>query len=165
MKVSISDYNPLWPHLFQLEKQGLENVLNDKEITIEHIGSTSVENLAAKPVIDILIGLNFKETERHILPIINFGYNYISQFEDAMPFRKFFTKDLDGKRTHHIHMVERGTEFWDRHLAFRNYLRNNTEARVAYENLKKDLSKKDWMDGNEYAAAKSEFIQRIEKLA
>jgi GrpB-like predicted nucleotidyltransferase (UPF0157 family) len=165
MKIIIVDYNPEWPALFQLEKSGLEKILNDGGIIIEHIGSTSVEKLAAKPVIDILIGLeNFDKAGNYIHPIISLGYQYISQFEDVMPFRRFFIKEVEEIRTHHIHMVGRGTEFWNRHLAFRDHLRNNAQARNSYADLKKELSKKEWKGGNEYASAKTAFIQRIEKL-
>ena len=79
-----------------------------------------------------------------------------------MPYRRFFTKDSNGKRTHHIHMVEIDTEFWSRHLKFRDQLRNNSNYKDQYYKLKLDLAKREWKDGNEYAAAKSEFIKMVE---
>jgi GrpB-like predicted nucleotidyltransferase (UPF0157 family) len=165
MKITIVDYDPDWPELFEIEKLRLMDVLLKIEINIEHIGSTSVEGLAAKPVIDILIGVNkFIHAEELVKPIINLGYQYISEFEDVMPYRKFFIKEDFQVRTHHVHMVETGTEFWNRHLGFRNYLRQNSDIRDAYGDLKKHLAKKEWKDGNEYASAKTEFIQSIEKL-
>ncbi len=91
------------------------------------------------------------------------GYTYIAAYEDVMPYRRFFIKEKDGVRTHHIHMVEKDTEFWERHLAFRDCLRNNTLERQAYYKLKKELSSKEWKDGNDYAAAKTDFIRTIEK--
>ena len=82
-----------------------------------------------------------------------------------MPYRRFFTKRQNGQSTHNVHLVGIGTEFWLRHLAFRDHLRNNAGDRDKYYELKKELAKRDWKDGNEYAAAKSEFIRLIEAKA
>ena len=80
-----------------------------------------------------------------------------------MPYRRFFTKELDRIRTHHIQMVGFETEFWIRHLSFRDHLRENYEDRDKYLKLKMELAKMDWVDGNQYADAKSEFIKGIEE--
>jgi GrpB-like predicted nucleotidyltransferase (UPF0157 family) len=163
MKVIIKEYSDNWPKLFESEKIALTQALNDPSILIEHIGSTAVKGLGAKPVIDIMIGLSdFTIANKFIKQITDLNYEYITKFEDVMPYRRFFIKENSGIRTHHIHMVEAGTEFWLRHLAFRNYLRANENVRNEYESLKKKLSEKEWKDGNEYNAAKTEFIKRIE---
>ena len=118
----------------------------------------------AKPVIDIMIGLiDFNTANNHISAITELGYTYVSEFENEMPYRKFFTKEFNGKRSHHIHMVELKTEFWNRHLKFRNHLRLDNEDRDKYMDLKMNLAKREWTDVNEYASAKSEFIRNIEK--
>jgi GrpB-like predicted nucleotidyltransferase (UPF0157 family) len=141
----------------------LFKTFNDSSILIEHIGSTAVEGLSAKPVIDTIIGLpDFKTAGDYIKSIKDLGYEYISRFEDVMPYRRFFTKESSGIRTHHIHMVEAGSEFWFRHLAFRDYMRANINIRNEYQTLKKKLSEKEWKDENEYNAAKSDFIKGIE---
>ena len=164
MRVQLEEYSPEWPKLFEQEKKQLEQILLNSSILIEHIGSTSIEELGAKPVIDIMIGLpDFSEAGNYIQPIVNMGYTYIPDYEDLMPYRRFFTKEKDGLRTYHIHLVQTNTEFWNRHLAFRDYLRNSKSTREAYYNLKKELALKDWKDGNEYAAAKNEFIRASEK--
>jgi GrpB-like predicted nucleotidyltransferase (UPF0157 family) len=157
MKIIIQEYSDTWPKLFELEKIILTERL------IEHIGSTAVKGLGAKPVIDIIVGLpDFMRACNFIKPITDLGYEYISRFEDVMPYRRFFIKESSGIRTHHIHMVEAGSEFWLRHLAFRDYLRANENVRNEYESLKKKLSEKEWKDGNEYNDAKTEFIKGIE---
>ena len=162
MKILIEEYNPEWPTLFQKEKSQLEKVLSDIKFEIEHIGSTSIEGLGAKPVIDIMIGVyDFSIINNQIEKITNLGYQYINAYEDVMPYRRFFIKEKEKVRTHHIHMVEINTEFWLRHLAFRDYLINHPIEKLEYYNLKKELSRREWKDGNEYAAAKTDFIQMI----
>jgi len=163
MKIVIEEYSSDWRILFELEKEKLESVLGNSSI-IEHIGSTAVEGLGAKPIIDIMIGVtDFTQVSNYIQPIVKLGYTYVYAYEDVMPYRRFLTKEKDGMRTHHIHMIEKDTEFWVRHLSFRDCLRNNIADREAYFNLKKELAEKEWKDGNDYAAAKTEFIKAIEK--
>lgn len=162
MKILLQTYSEDWPKQFLDEKKILENLI-EKLTLIEHIGSTSVEGLLAKPIIDILIGVpDFSQADTYINPIENAGYNYISKYEDVMPYRRFFVKEKDGKRTHHIHLVEIESEFWKRHLFFRDYLRNHPEAKTAYANLKLKLAEQEWESGDSYASAKTEFIKAIE---
>jgi GrpB-like predicted nucleotidyltransferase (UPF0157 family) len=166
MKILIEEYNPNWKIDFEVEKKNLLEALSGIACRVEHIGSTSIEGLGAKPVIDILIGLtDFSFANDQINKLVKIGYQYIDKYEDVMPYRRFFIKEHGGCRTHHIHMVQINTEFWIRHLAFRDYLRANAEEKIKYYNLKKELAKKDWTDVNEYADAKSEFIKSIEKKA
>jgi len=164
MKIIIEKYNPNWKTEFEYESQLLMDTIKEADAKIEHIGSTSVNGLGAKPIIDIMIGLaDFNTANSHISTIESLRYKYVSQYENVMPYRRFFTKELNGKRTHHIHMVELNTEFWERHLKFRNHLRTHSEDREKYLELKLDLAKREWADGNEYADAKSEFIKGIEQ--
>ncbi len=166
MKIHIEKYTPEWKTKFEDEKKLLTQVLSGVTFQIEHIGSTSVEGLGAKPVIDILIGLSdFSIADKQVTKIIKTGYHYLNQYEDTMPYRRFFTKDDKAIRTHHIHMVQLDAEFWKRHIAFRNYLRNHPKELQEYDSLKKELASKEWKDGNEYAEAKSEFIRMIEQKA
>ncbi|HXV99080.1 MAG TPA: GrpB family protein [Anaerolineae bacterium] len=166
MKVTIIEYSPAWPKLFEQEKILLQNMLEKTGVIIEHIGSTSVVGLAAKPIIDIMIGLpDFAIANKLVPKFIARGYNYISKYEDVMPERRFFIKKSHETNTHHIHMVQIGSEFWERHLLFRDFLRNNPDVAQAYASLKIDLAKCEWQDGNEYAEAKTEFIRNIEDQA
>lgn len=166
MKIVLFEYSEEWIRLFEKEKHLLQKALGIKTCIIEHIGSTSVKGLAAKPIIDIMIGLfDFSEADSLIVEIKALGYEYIPEYEDVMPYRRFFKKIIDGKVTHHLHMVSEGSEFWRRHLLFRDYLRKNSDIADQYASLKKDLAKREWNDTNEYAEAKSEFIRKIEKIA
>lgn len=165
MKVEISEFDIDWSIMFNNEKELISAGLPSENFEIEHIGSTSVLDLKAKPIIDIMIGLI--KLPKNISPIVSFlnslNYQYIEKYNIIIPERRFFQKDIKEKRTFHLHMVELNTEIWDRHLFFRNQLRENTEIKKQYQNLKLELAKRDWNSQNEYAGAKSEFIKSIEK--
>ena len=162
MKVIIEEYNPGWRDLFIEECSRLENALSVPTISIEHIGSTSITGLAAKPVIDIMIGLDsFSTASSHVEAIKRMGYEYIRKYEIEMPSRKFFVKSAGQIRTHHIHMVERNSEFWNRHLRFRDHLRSSPTDKERCQSLKIRLAKKEWIDMNDHANAKTEFINQF----
>jgi len=166
MKVIVVEYNKEWPKLFDKEQDLLWKTLSETVVCIEHIGSTSVPGLAAKPVIDIMIGLrNFAEADGLVPKVVDLGYIYIRKYEDVMPYRRFFQKMQNGKYTHHIHMVEINHEFWERHLLFRDYLRKNPKTAGEYALLKKKLAKRQWKDTNDYTDAKTQFIKGIEEQA
>ncbi|MEN8187858.1 MAG: GrpB family protein [Bacteroidota bacterium] len=164
MKITIEPYNPKWRTEFKKEQTLLLDSIEESGIRIEHIGSTSVEGLAAKPVIDIMIGINdFKTAGQHIKTIENLGYRYIPDYEDVMPCRRFFIKESNGNRTHHIHMVALDSDFWKRHLKFRDHLRVDEEDRNKYQEFKIKLAKKNWNNRDDYTDAKSEIIKKILK--
>jgi GrpB-like predicted nucleotidyltransferase (UPF0157 family) len=166
MKVTVVEYSSTWQKLFEEEKALLKNALERSGAVIEHIGSTSVIGLAAKPVIDIMIGLpDFSIADSLVTKIVTLGYEYIAKYEDVMPYRRYFKKRQQDATTHHIHMVEAGSEFWERHLLFRNYLRENPDTAEEYAVLKKALAEREWQKGNQYADAKTEFIKKIEYKA
>ena len=166
MKIVLEKYNAGWKNLFQKEKELLGAVFKNSSAYIEHIGSTSVEDLSAKPIIDILIGIpDFTLAISFIPSIEKLNYEYVSQYEDMMPYRRFFTKDKHETRTHHIHLVQHNSDFWKRHIFFRDYLRNYPETRNEYSLLKKKLSEQEWQNRNEYSDAKTAFIRKIEKRA
>jgi len=162
-KIIISNHDPLWPQLFEEEKKNLAAVL-PLHVIIEHIGSTSVPGLAAKPVIDIMIGVPSLEIADQlcIKPIKNLGYIYVPEYEEHAPERRYFKKlNQDNVHTHHIHLVEYDSPWWKRILHFRDYLRSHPEVAKEYAELKKSLSAK-FIDTNEYANAKTEFVKNID---
>src|SRR5215212_10965718 len=114
MKVSIVVHRPEWGRMFEDEKKALGAALGGVAARVEHVGSTSVVGLAAKPVIDIMVGLEDFSLADSLVPKIEaLGYEYVQKYEAVMPFRRFFLKDREGVRTHQIHMVGIGTEFWE----------------------------------------------------
>ena len=166
MKIILSEYDPQWPTLFEQEKAVLLSIIGLLNPTIEHIGSTSVPGLIAKPIIDIIAGLpDFGHADKLVPKIQELGYTYLSRYEDEMPYRRFFKKLEGNVATHHIHMVEINSDFWIRHLLFRDYLRGNPTIALEYADLKRNLAQKEWEDSNDYADAKGYFIRGIEQQA
>lgn len=166
MKVAIAEYRPEWIEMFEVEKKVLQTALGEVPAQIEHVGSTAVSGLAAKPIIDIMVGLeDFSIADRQVPKIEALAYEYIKKYEDVMPFRRFFVKEQAGIRTHQIHMVGINSEFWERLILFRDYLRQNPKVAAEYAAMKKNLAEREWSDVNEYADAKTEFIREIENRA
>jgi len=144
MRIKIVEYNPDWADQFHRERELLLEALGSVEACIEHIGSTSVPGLASREIIDIMIGLrDFNEADDLVPRIVALGYTYVPQYEDEMPYRCFFRKIQDGRVTHHIHMVEMDKQFWQKHLLFRDYLRQDPEAAAEYALFKKELAQRD----------------------
>ena len=166
MKVTIVEYRPEWRKLFEDEKRVIQTALGEVSARIEHIGSTAVAELAAKPVIDLMVGLEDFSIADNLVPKIEaLAYEYIKKYEAVMPFRRFFIKEQAGIRTHQIHLVGIGSEFWERLILFRDYLRQHPGVAAKYATLKKELAGREWADANEYADAKTEFIRKIENEA
>tara|TARA_B100000959_G_C14817319_1_gene556355 strand:+ start:286 stop:795 length:510 start_codon:yes stop_codon:yes gene_type:complete len=164
MRIFIEEYNTEWAKDFSILKAKLtKKLLSKKTIEIEHIGSTSVINLASKPVIDVLIGVPKDNLDNFIKPITDLGFFYVKEYEKEIPNRRFFYKNKNNKRIAHIHLVKSSSLWFRRHIAFRNELRENSKTKIEYEKLKKTLAKKEWKDGNEYADAKTDFIRSVEK--
>lgn len=170
-KVAIVPYNPQWPELFRREREHLLSCLPNSLINrIEHFGSTAVPGLAAKPVIDILVEVtSLDETRKRIAPVLESqGYDYFwrpTWGDDTPPFYAWFIKrDLQGSRTHHIHMVEAHFEHWER-LLFREYLIDHPDTAQEYGALKERLSAAHSDDRLAYTAGKTEFIRKITDLA
>lgn len=171
-EISIEPYNPVWPPMFQNEKEHLLTYLPNNLIRrIEHFGSTAVPNLAAKPIIDMLVEVtSLQETREKIVPILESqGYDYFwrpTWGDNIPPFYAWFIKrNTNGIRTHHIHMVENDfVEHWDR-LLFRDFLIKHPETAKKYESLKLRFTNEFQYDRVTYTKSKTEFIQRITQMA
>ncbi len=129
---------------------------------LEHVGSTAVPGLAAKPILDILAGLRVLSDARACIPRLEaIGYEYVPEYEDRLPERRYFRKGPLENRTHHLHMVEIGSDFWTSHVRFRKYLRGHPEAAREYEALKRDLAAAHAGDRDLYTESKADFILSI----
>jgi len=157
--VVIVAYDPRWPALYEEEKRLLRDLLGDALVAIEHIGSTAVPGLGAKPIIDIMAAVRrLADAEACIPALAAVGYEYAPEFETIIPERRFFRKGPPGCRTHHLHIVEVTSEFWDHHLLFRDYLRAHPAVAEEYLQLKKRLAVRFAGDRASYTEAKSDFI-------
>jgi GrpB-like predicted nucleotidyltransferase (UPF0157 family) len=161
--IVIVDYDPVWINLFNSEKQIIEGVTGIKNIIrIEHIGSTAIPGLCAKPTIDILVEIkNETDTGLFIGNLKKIGYHFIPKPENPPPhmmFAKGYSENGFTGQTFHIHLRYRGE--WDE-LLFRDYLIRNPEAAHEYAELKRILSIDFINDREAYTDNKTDFIKKI----
>src|SRR5215471_12195707 len=136
--LEIAPYDPAWPAAFAAERDRLAAVLGDLAIRIDHHGSTAVPGLAAKPVIDIQISVaDLGPLAEYAARLARLGYVHVPHPDDA--FCPFFHRPAAWPHTHHVHLVESGGIEERRTLAFRDYLREHSDAAREYEALKKRL--------------------------
>ena len=153
--IRIVDYDSLWPQRFGLERDRITKALGEAAIRVDHIGSTAVPGLAAKPIIDIDLSVPDVDDEAAYLgPLLAVGYQLRVR---AAGHRMVRTPELDVQ----VHVCTAGGEWERRHLLFRDWLRRDTRDREAYERLKRDLAGRDWTDMNAYAEAKGPLIAEI----
>jgi GrpB-like predicted nucleotidyltransferase (UPF0157 family) len=168
MLIELSPPDANWPATFAQERDRVKQALGDLAVEIEHIGSTSVPGLAAKPVIDIQVGvasLGKFEEEAGIKRLEQLGYEYLAHFEDMVPFRRLFTRTKGSVRLNNLHLVAIDHPWWRRHILFRDYLRQNPAAQDRYEQVKRELAHREWQDVNDYAGAKTAVVSELEEQA
>ncbi|MDQ3865115.1 MAG: GrpB family protein [Actinomycetota bacterium] len=165
--VVVVPYDETWPSLFEVERARIERAIGPWALEIEHVGSTAVPGLAAKPVIDIMVGVRSLEDSPVLVErLTGIGYEYVPELELQIPFRRYFRKLRAGRRTHQIHLVERSnSEWWDRHMLFRDYLRAHPEVAEKYARLKQELSGRFEEDRMAYTDAKTGFISEVVRRA
>lgn len=157
-EIRIVDYDPGWPEKFEAHALSIAGALGGTALRIEHIGSTSVPGLAAKPIIDILVVVPDSADESSYLPQLEAaGYTLRVREPDWNEHRMFRTPEKDA----HIHIYSAGCPEIGRNLVFRDRLRQNPDDRRRYEQAKRELAAKEWPDMNAYAEAKTEVIESI----
>ncbi|WP_342501389.1 GrpB family protein [Bacillus sp. FSL W7-1085] len=147
-----------WAKEFESEKRKIIGDIGQYIINVHHIGSTAVKGLSAKPIIDIAIEIeHFFDGEKCVIALEALGYSY--KGTDVLPERHYFNKGEP--RTHQIHMYQRHNKYLLEQLNFRDYLRNNEQARSEYQQLKLKLSRLHGNDKHKYAHEKTDFIKSI----
>jgi len=156
-------YQPHWKDKFHLENKFLSKIFGDSAIAIEHIGSTSIEGLSAKSIVDIAVLVeNPQIAEELIAPLLQLGYRYDK--ENSSSERHLFRKGNPTKFHLSIAYTDRGS-FWERQINFRDYLSNHSDVRDEYAKLKKDLLAEDPTGNNSYISGKTDFVNKILELA
>ena len=158
--IRIDSYDRSWPVRFEEERRVLETTLGDS-ITggIHHVGSTAVPGLDAKPVIDILVGVDDLESSRaYIEPLAGLGYLYSPYRPNEM---LWFCKPNPAHRTHHLHLVPTDSPRFQAELACRDYLRTHPGLAKKYAVLKRQLASQFQHDREAYTEAKADFIREI----
>lgn len=162
MKIRLSSYKESWKSLYQNECKNLEGILGDLIIQFEHFGSTSIEGMKAKPVIDMMVIVrDIQKVDQFSSLFINLGYEVAGEW--GISGRRLLRKGGEN-RTHHIHIYEQGNKEIERHIIFRDYLRVNEKVAQEYSHYKGMLASK-YHDTREYSKAKKDYVRNIEKEA
>ena len=162
--VHVVTYDASWPTRFEEERAIVDGAIHQWIVgAIEHVGSTAVPGLAAKPVIDIMVGVRSLDAAGPALPCLaRVGYLYAPYRVDVM---HWLCKPSASFRTHHLHLVPFGSRLWIERLAFRDYLRTHPDAATTYAELKRRLAAQHEFDREAYTEAKGPFVEAILELA
>lgn len=158
--VELSEYSPDWPSKFEAEKKFLLEVVGSyNHGSIEHVGSTSVPGLIAKPVIDIMFGVKSLEVSKSAIEILSSnGYCYFPYKGDVM---HWFCKPSNEFRTHHLYLIPFQSPLWNERIKFRDILRNNKKVAEAYSALKIEMANRYKNDRELYTIEKWPFIKQV----
>jgi GrpB-like predicted nucleotidyltransferase (UPF0157 family) len=166
--VKVVPYDPRWPADFEGERDRLRSALGEVAVRVDHNGSTAVPGLAAKPIIDIQVSVaRLHEIDGYAPALARLGYVHMAHADDDRC--PFFFRPAEWPHTHHVHVVEAGSDEERRTLAFRDYLRQHPDVAREYAALKRDLAARH--DGltagsrEAYAEAKTAFVNRILDVA
>jgi GrpB-like predicted nucleotidyltransferase (UPF0157 family) len=162
--IHLAPYDPAWPQRFEDEREALARVLRPWLAgPIEHIGSTAVPRLTAKPVIDIMAAVNDLPSSLDARDAVaSLGYMYFPYRPDVM---HWFCKPSPAQRTHHLHLIPAASPIWKDRLLFRDYLRAVPAAAEEYRRLKVALAERYRSDREAYTDAKEGFVQSIVERA
>ena len=157
----IEAYDARWAVLAAAEGKAVLQALGGRLVAIEHVGSTAVSGLAAKPIIDLMAGVRrLADADQCIETLRGLGYVYVPEAETVMPDNRYFEKWVAGTELFHLHVTEYLGQRWRDRLLFRDYLRRHPEAAARYERLKRQLAAQ-FTSGGPYSLAKNEFIQAV----
>ncbi len=172
-KIKLVEYDPEWPKLFQKEKAFLKKKFGKEVIDVQHIGSTSVPNLIAKPIIDINIGVGSLEAAKEMKEKFEeLGYEHKildsarvkTKNRKKVEEQELYIKKIESKDAYHVHVTVYNSDYWKRDLFFRDHIANDPEKAKEYAELKKSLAKKYPSDIIKYSSGKDPFITKTLKL-
>ena len=156
-RVVVVPYDPAWPALFADEAARLRAALGGRILSVEHVGSTSVPGMDAKPILDLMIGVESLAVAGSLLPALReLGYEH--KPDPEIPERLYLVRGPAERRTHHLSLAEPASAFWRRQLRFRDRLRADPALAAEYARLKHSLAARHPGDRLAYAAGKQPFI-------
>ena len=160
MKIELEEYKPEWKQLFSKESELLQETIGSFLCgTIEHVGSTAVSGLAAKPIIDIMFGIKDLSSSKEAIDALSaIQYCYYPYKKEVM---HWFCKPSPELRTHHLHLVPYLSDLWNERIRFRDILRNNPEVAKNYQQLKVSLASEFHSDREAYTNSKWPFIKEV----
>jgi len=160
----VVSYDPVWVERFDEESARVAAALGDQVARIDHVGSTSVPGLAAKPTIDIQVSVRSLEPRDAYVPALQ-ALGYRTVLDPTAPDHEYASRDVDGARAYQIHLCPAGSRWERRHLAFRDWLRTHPEDAGAYAALKRELAEEHPNDVFTYTDRKGTFIRSVEAKA
>lgn len=159
--IVIADYDPQWPVLYEEEKNQILEAVGHKILAIEHVGSTAVPGLGAKPIIDMMAGVHHSSDAEECLPLLrDIGYTSVTPQPDD-PDHYYCLGKGPHSVGYHLHLMKFGSNSWEKHLLFRDYLRTNPDVANQYHDLKKEIVAKHGSDRATYNRAKTSFIEAV----
>jgi len=163
--VKLLKHNPRWDASFEQEKKKLKKIFGRDVLDIQHVGSTSISGMLAKPIIDIAVVVpSLKKTKRYVRALKRAGYE-LKNNDSRQAERLFFTKGPEVRRTHYLHIGEIEGGYIDDMILFRDYLRNHKRAARKYAELKKKLAEQYSERRDIYAKKRKRFVNMIAKKA
>ena len=153
-EIVIAEHDPAWAERFERERERIAAALGARAEGIEHVGSTAVPGLAAKPIVDVLVTLADPEEDSVVDALERAGY----RLRVREPGHRMLRTEAGDV---HVHLYGAADPEVRRVLCFRDRLREDETERAAYEQLKRELARRDWRDMNEYAEAKGPLIEQI----
>jgi putative glutamine amidotransferase len=156
--------DPTWSERFDDESARIADALGDQVVRIDHVGSTSVSGLDAKPIVDIQVSLRTLEPREAYAPALR-ALGYRTVLDPTSPEHEYASREVDGEHAFHVHLCISGSGWERRHLAFRDWLREHPDDAAAYGRLKRDLAAEHPNDVHTYTDRKGEFIRSIESKA
>jgi GrpB-like predicted nucleotidyltransferase (UPF0157 family) len=156
--VALLNYDPIWPLLFEQQSMRIQSALGDRALLLEHVGSTSVPNLAAKPIIDILLVVTDSSDESNYVPALE-AVGYVLRIREPDWHQHRMLKGSD--KPTHLHCFSAGCPEIQRMVRFRDWLRSHESDRLLYERTKRDLATRTWKFVQEYADAKTAVVEDI----
>jgi GrpB-like predicted nucleotidyltransferase (UPF0157 family) len=157
-RIEVVDYDPEWPRLFEREADRIRAVLGKRAVQLEHVGSTSVPGLAAKPIIDIMLVVPDSGDELAYVPDLEAaGYVLVIREAERQQHRVFKGPDTNVN----LHVYSPGSPEMERYLIFRDRLRSDPADRERYQRVKRELARRDWRYVQQYADAKTEVVEEI----
>ncbi len=161
-EVVVVSWRSAWEQAFAEERARVLSVLGERALGVEHIGSTSVPGLAAKPVIDLLVGFaTYADAVAAVPLLVADGWELPTDINAKIVNRRFLKRTKDGVRTHHVHLVEHRGALWEEYVLFRDALREDPSVRDEYEALKRRLAEQFREQRDSYTASKGDFVTRI----
>jgi GrpB-like predicted nucleotidyltransferase (UPF0157 family) len=161
-EVRLREAHEAWARAFELERATILEAIGQHVLDVQHVGSTAIPGVPAKPILDILVGVaDFEEAKVCVAPLERAGYLFRN--EHGIPRRHYFVKGEP--RTHHLHMIERDSEHWRSTVGFRDLLKQNPESARAYADAKKTLAAIYARDRAAYQRDKDEVVERLLRAA